>query len=117
MKKTIILLVFIAIAFISNAQTNSVPPQIPDSTAADWQKAFSDIGIHISAGTVMIILAIGIPLVKALAGYARKIIPDSSQVNKAGLLLAHVAGEVNPSIQKLQAIATKQASLNQPPTV
>ena len=110
MKKLFLILALLGMVVLSQAQTNivPVPPQLPDSTAADWQKALSDIGFHLSAGTIMLILAIGIPLVKALAGYARKIIPDSSQVNKAGLLLAHVAGEVNPTIQKLQANADTQ---------
>lgn len=114
-KLTAIVLIICAFGFFKvSAQTNTVPPQLPASTAADWQKALSDIGVHVTAGTIMIILAIGIPLTKSLAGYARKIIPDTAQVNKAGVLLAHLAGEVNPSIPKLQAIADSTTQPTKP---
>jgi len=81
----------------------------PGQTAQDTAKVLSDFHINMSAGTIMLFFAIGIPLVKSLASYARKAIPDSAQVNKAGLLLAHVAGEVNPSIAKLGTEAQSQS--------
>jgi hypothetical protein len=53
----------------------------------------------------LFVLSVGLP---ALARYLRKWIPDSVQNNKAGLALAHIANEVNPTIEKLAAAAEQE---------
>lgn len=93
---------------LAQITNNPQLPALPDSTASDIAKVFNDFGIHISVGTIGLALLFGIPFVKAMAAYARKLIPDSLQVNKLGLALAHVAGEMNPSIAKLGAAAVEQ---------
>jgi hypothetical protein len=90
--------------------TNAIPTNLPYSTSADIAKVLSDFGIHVSLASVGMFLAVGIPLVNALARYARKAIPDNAQVNSLGLALAHVAGEVNPSIAKLAAEAASPSA-------
>lgn len=45
-------------------------------------------------------------LVLVGARYLRKVIPDKWQVNGLGLALAHVAGELNPTITKLAQAAS-----------
>ena len=50
-------------------------------------------------------IAVCISLIRFFSSALRKIIPDNLQVNQLGLWLAHLAGEVNPSIEKLAAAA------------
>ena len=76
---------------------------VPDSTAADWSKALGDLGFHVSAATMSLIILIGLPFVRTMAVYLRKAISKSAQVNKAGILLAHVAGVDNPTLAGLAA--------------
>lgn len=50
------------------------------------------------AGSLMAILLVG-------ARYLRKLIPDKLQANTFGLVLAHLGGEMNPTITKLAQAA------------
>lgn len=83
----------------ANAQsvTNSAIA-LTNSTAADWAKALGDLGFHVSPEQISLAFLIGLPFIKSLAGYLRKAIPKQAQVNKAGILLAHVAGIDNPTL-------------------
>jgi hypothetical protein len=106
--KTILLLSLISILCVSaraalETNTENVVSDIPDSTAADIAKVFSDFGIHVSLGGITIALAILIPFTKAAAGYLRKLIPKTAQVNGVGIALAHVAGIDNPTLESLAA--------------
>jgi len=87
---------------VSMIESNA-PAKLPDSTGADIAKVFSDFGKTVSPQTISLVLLIGLPFVKALSGYLRKAIPKQLQVNKAGLLLAHVAGIDNPTLESLEA--------------
>jgi hypothetical protein len=46
-----------------------------------------------------------IAILVAIARALRKVIPDGAQANAAGVLLANLSGEVNPSVAKLAAAA------------
>lgn len=99
------------------AQTNTPPPvaPLPDSTAADWSKALGDLGFHVSAATMSLIVLIGLPFIKTLAGYLRKLVPKNVQVNKAGILLAHIAGVDNPTLESLAAEIPKVLAVQPQP--
>lgn len=101
--------------WIPDGQNLVVTYTATTTTAQDWSKALGDIGVHVTAATMVIALGILIPLIKSLAAYARKLIPDSWQVNKAGLTLANLAGEVNPTIQKLQTFAAEEQAAKTAP--
>lgn len=102
--KLLIGFALLAVVTACQAQTNTPPvAALPDSTAADVAKVFSDFGIHVSLGGITIALAILIPLFKALCGYARKVIPKTAQVNMLGILLAHGAGVDSPTLKSLSA--------------
>jgi hypothetical protein len=118
-KSLIIVALFLLLtAIIASAQTNApASPPLPDSTAADWAKALGDLGFHVTAAQISLVILIGLPFVKAAAGYLRKAIPKAAQVNQAGIVLAHVAGVDNPTLESLQAEIPKPAVPEKPPTI
>jgi uncharacterized membrane protein YfcA len=116
--KMIICLFFLTLAITALSQTNPAPviPVAPEQIVVSNADQALGAFIHYKApsinfenavklaGSLMAIVLVG-------ARYLRKIIPDSWQVNKAGLALAHVAGEINPSILKLAVDASNQQIL------
>lgn len=121
--KTIICMLFLTLAITALSQTNPAPvipmaqEQIVVSNANQALGAF----IHYKApsinfenavklaGSLMAIVLVG-------ARYLRKIIPDSWQVNQAGVALAHLAGEVNPTVAKLALASAQEAAVKSNPT-
>lgn len=124
MKKLIIVITLAVTCIAAQAQNQAVstnaepvinqptPPPILVSNAKEAFGAFihyefPSMNVEDSiklAGAVMGILIGG-------SRYLRKIIPDRLQVNKLGLALAHIGGEVNPEIGKL-AIASAEDALS-----
>ena len=99
--KTIICMLFLTLAITALSQTNPAPviPVAPEQIVVSNADQALGAFIHYKApsinfenavklaGSLMAIILVG-------ARYLRKIIPDSWQVNKAGLALAHVAERV-----------------------
>lgn len=120
--KTIVFLILITLSIPLYAQTNS--PVATNAQPLVVTNANQALGAFIHyeapsidfedsvklAGSLMAIVLVG-------ARYLRKIIPDSWQVNKAGLMLAHVAGEINPTMLNLAAEAAKEALAKPTPTI
>ena len=100
------------------AQTNVLPPSITVSNATQAVGALIRYEAPSVSPENALVIAGGIMgFVLAGAKYLRKLIPDSWQVNGAGLLLAHAAGELNPTIATLAADAVNAAALNTKPIV
>lgn len=64
----------------------------------------------ISAGSIVSEIGGLLAAIVVFARALRKIIPDASQVNDAGVLLATIGGEINPSKAKLAAAAVNPSA-------
>jgi hypothetical protein len=73
------------------------PNTLPQSTAADIAKVFSDFGAKVSVSTVFLVLLV----VKAIASYTRNFALKNATKENTGPIgnaIAHVAGNSLPSI-------------------
>jgi hypothetical protein len=133
--KTIICLLFIALSIPLFAQSNVPPISVGQAMALGSNQAVAEEPITVSnanqalgafihykdpsisfEGAVKIVGELAV-LVLIGAKYLRKIIPDSWQVNQGGVLLSHLAGEVNPTVAKLALASAQEAAVKANPTV
>lgn len=92
---------------VTNAAPVIVAPPAPPApilvhNAGEAFEAFINYEFpSLPVGTGLLILALIAPILKGNAAYLRKFLPDSWQTNKFGVGLATVAGEINPTVEKL----------------
>lgn len=112
MKTLFALFMFMLVAVSLSAQTNALPVTVAPAPAPvgilvtnatealgaliHFEAPNLDVGLCIKIAGMLVVIALPV------AKYLRKLIPDHLQINKFGVALATVAGEVNPTVEKLQ---------------
>jgi hypothetical protein len=132
--KAIFFLLFLTLSIPLFAQSNVPPISVGQAMALSSNQAAAEEPITVSNanqalgafihykdpsisfdGAVKIVGELAV-LVLIGAKYLRKIIPDSWQVNQGGVLLSHLAGEVNPTVAKLALASAQEAAVKANPT-